>query len=464
MSFTHLSIYTNHHHSLDTGTIGPVTTMSSFTQTFGPLSSTIHGVVVSAILIGGSFAGLFSGNIADIYGRPLTIRVGALIFGIGTLLESTSFELGQFIGGRVITGLGEGLFLGTVVVYVCEIAPTRRRGQLGSIIQLLIATGIATGYFLSYATTRIRGSSASWRVPLAFQSLVSFSFAVATFFIPPSPRWLLAKGRREEAMATLERLSLASSELEEMAEPPSSEDASMVHSNLLTSIRSNFRDMARVFSKSTWKQTTLACFIMAMQQFSDIDGVLYYAPLLFQQAGLATEEASFLASGVSALVILAVTIPASIYSDHWGRRTSVITGGLVTATCMLLIGSLYAAHAVHGNHGAARWVVIVTIYLFAVAFSMTWAICMKLYSSEIQSPATRASATNLAQSVNWVRLDCFPHRSLFCCTEIPVKADYYRSQISSWPSRHQSCSRARASQRTTSSASRRCSRSLRALY
>jgi MFS family permease len=150
---------------------------------------------------------------------------------------------------------------------------------------------------------------------------------------------------------------------------------------------------------------------MAMQQFSGIDGVLYYAPLLFQQAGLESGQASFLASGVSSLVIFAVTIPASIYADNMGRRASTILGGLAMVAVMLLIGSLYASHAVYGDHGVARWAVIVCIYIFAVAFSMTWAISLRIYSSEIQPAATRASATNLAQSANWVHFILFFPRS-----------------------------------------------------
>lgn len=100
--------------------------------------------------------------------------------------------------------------------------------------------------------------------------------------------------------------------------------------------------------------------------------------------------------------MLAVTIPASIYADKWGRRTSAIVGGLVLTSCMLLIGSLYASNSVHGTYGIARWVVIVTIYLFAASFCATWAIGFKIYATEIQPRATRSVASNLAQSSNWV--------------------------------------------------------------
>ena len=67
------------------------------------------------------------------------------------------------------------------------------------------------------------------------------------------------------------------------------------------------------------------------------------------------------------------------------------------------MGSLYAAGAVHADHGAARWVVIVMIYLFALIFSGTWGVCFRVYVSEIQSPKTRAGAASLALSANWVR-------------------------------------------------------------
>jgi len=267
----------------------------------------------------------------------------------------------------------------------------------------LVVAGIATGYFISHGTARIATSSASWRTPLAFQAVVAFSFASACFTIPPSPRWLLTRGRLTKAQAVLERLGLASSELEEIMQQPVEDAGGIVQSGLVSSIEAKFKDFAKVLSKDARKQAALACFIMMMQQFSGIDGVLYYAPLLFQQAGLTSEKASFLASGVSALVILAVTIPASIYSDHWGRRASTITGGVLLTACMLLIGSLYAANSVHGGYGAARWVVVVAIYFYALVYCGTWGIGFRLYASEIQPRATRASASCLAQSANWVR-------------------------------------------------------------
>ena len=88
---------------------------------------------------------------------------------------------------------------------------------------------------------------------------------------------------------------------------------------------------------------------------------IQYAPILFSQAGLSSDNASFLASGVSSILMFAVSIPGFMLADKWGRRTSAITGGVMLSGCMLLIGSLYAAGAVH-PYGFARWVVIVSVF------------------------------------------------------------------------------------------------------
>jgi len=369
---------------LDTGTIGPITSMSTFIHSFGYLSPTKHGAIVSAILIPAATSSLFAGNIADSYGRSTTIIIGSAVFGLGATLE------------------GEGLFLATVTTYICEISPARRRGPLASLAQFTVTVGVAMGYFISYGTSRLGSTSLSWRLPCMWQALVAFCMAVACLKVPPSPRWLISKGRHAEAYEVLNKLGIASSEVEELVPQSAAEEAVIPPGGFVTNAKRQFRGFAAIFSKDTRKQTALSIFMMIMMQFCGIDGVLYYAPTLFQKAGLASEQASFLASGVSALAMFGITIPASLFCDRWGRRESAVTGGILLSTCMLLIGCLYAANTVHANSGAARWVVIVTIYVFAVSFCMTWAIGFRIYTNEIQPTRTRASAANLANSFNWL--------------------------------------------------------------
>ena len=101
---------------MDTGIIGPVTVMKTYTSQFGMHSATVHGLIVSAILIPAAASSFFAGRVADILGRPTAISIGALIFGLGAALEAGAVHIAMFVGGRVVEGLGEGLYLGTLVV------------------------------------------------------------------------------------------------------------------------------------------------------------------------------------------------------------------------------------------------------------------------------------------------------------------------------------------------------------
>ena len=107
--------------------------------------------------------------------------------------------------------------------------------------------------------------------------------------------------------------------------------------------------------------------------------------------------------------MLAISIPATIYADRWGRRTSVIVGGVGLAGCMYIIGCLYATGSVLAAGGAGRWFVIVLIFVFALLYVSTWGIVGKIYASEIQSPETRAAANSIAQGLNFVSVNPNSH-------------------------------------------------------
>jgi MFS family permease len=108
----------NSGYRLDTGTIGPLTIMSQFAKTFGNLSSTVHGLVVSTILITAAMASFFGGHVANSLGRLKCVALGAAIFGTGAAIEAGSVKLSMLVTGRAVKGAGEGLFLSTSVVLV----------------------------------------------------------------------------------------------------------------------------------------------------------------------------------------------------------------------------------------------------------------------------------------------------------------------------------------------------------
>ncbi|KAH6884562.1 general substrate transporter [Thelonectria olida] len=387
----------------DTGSIGSVTTMPAFKETFGEFSATVHGLVVSSALIPGAITALVAGALAHRFGHTSLISLGSVTYGIGAGLECGSPNLGVFVLGRLVKGVGEGLFLSNVYVQVSEISPYRVRGIMTALPQFLIVLGLVTGYFVCYGTSRLGESSVTWRLPPAIASFLGLILSTTYFFTPPSPRWLLSRGRTDEARTVVAQLGLDETEQKELLAQSYAPDESIdPNTTFWQNMVYTFKEFGLAFSGPYRSRTTLACVIMGIQQFSGIDGVLYYAPILFTQAGLNSERASFLASGVSALVIMGATIPATIFADRWGRRTSGILGGVLITSLMLIMGSLYAAEQVHTDRGAGRWIVIVCIYLFAISFSFTWAIGFRTWVVESMPRKTRSSASSLAQCSNWL--------------------------------------------------------------
>ncbi|RDW66928.1 hypothetical protein BP5796_09677 [Coleophoma crateriformis] len=364
----------------DTGSIGAVTTMPQFEESINKLSPTLQGFTVALIMVTGAVPGIFAGQLANRYGQLLVVMTGALVFTLGTALEAGSSKLSMFLVGRALAGIGEGMWLTNISVYITEIAPKVKRGTFVSMPQLMAAFGICAGYFTCYGSIHI-SSSLSWRLPFIIQSILAIVLAISCIYMPMSPRWLQLNNRSEEALRSIHRLDISPVEAE--------------------------KDILRPRPVKEYRgRTMLAFFILGMLQLCGIDGVLYYAPILFTQAGLGAGTASFLASGVSAIAMLLVSIPAFLYTDKWGRRSSIITGGVLLSGSMFIIGGLYASESVHADSGGGRWLVIVLIFVFALSFVGTWGVVGKIYASEILDARTRDVANSAAQGLgfftNWL--------------------------------------------------------------
>ena len=252
----------------------------------------------------------------------------------------------------------------------------------------------------------------SWRAPFVIQAILGILLATSRLFLPESPRWLLSRGQRERAIQELKRLDFSAVEAEKDLLGPAAEQQ-------ISQRRPGPIDgLVMIFRKPYRKSTFLALYVLGVVQLSGIDGVLYvrplsactvltaftnsqqYAPTLFAQAGLPPTTASFLASGLSAILMLVISIPALLFADRIARRTSVIVGGLLLAACMLMIGTLYAADVVRST-GPARWIVIILVFVFGLSFVSTWGIVGKIYASEIQPSVTRSAASSVAQGLGF---------------------------------------------------------------
>ncbi|GAA5886161.1 hypothetical protein JCM6882_004283 [Rhodosporidiobolus microsporus] len=375
----------------DTGTIGSITKMQQFTELFGELSPIMHGVVVAIILVPSAATGALAGNVSDKLSRRRTIALGSAIFALGSAISASSYKLAQLIAGRCIAGAGEGLFLGCLSVYLCEISPSHLRSHMLLIFQVYIAGGVAAGFFVCYGTVNIP-NSVGWRFPFILQTVFATALAILAPFMPYSARWLLSKGRRDEAERMLDLL-VGPDNVEERRELMSAGSAAPVGASQLQALKD-------IWAPGVRGRTTIGIIVNMFQQLSGIDFILFYAPLLFEQAGLDPNTSSFIASGVTGLILLAFCILGSTYINKVGRRKIWIIGGAAIAACHFVIGSMYASGA--NKTSVGKYVVILFNEFFAVTFTAGWCLITALYAAEIQPARTRAASASTGRAFNQI--------------------------------------------------------------
>lgn len=252
----------------DTGSIGAVISMSQFESTIGTLSPTLVGFTVSVIMLAGAVPSVFAGWLADHHGRLKIILLGTVLFCIGALLQGSAYGLSQFLFGRIVAGLGEGVFLSNMSVYISEIAPTKHRGVLSGLPQFMCTAGICVGYFTCYGSVYLRESSMAWRLPFVIMVVMSAIFIGICARLPESPRWSMSRGDKPAALDALRRLDFSMVE----AERTFMSGGAVAEQRVSLTPWQSF---AMLFRRGYRARTILALFVLGMVQLSGIDGVLY---------------------------------------------------------------------------------------------------------------------------------------------------------------------------------------------
>lgn len=145
------------------------------------------------------------GDLADYFGRRITIIAGCLVFCVGAILQTASTGLGLMVAGRLVAGFGVGFVSAVIILYLSEIAPRKVRGAIVSGYQFCITIGILFANCVVYSTQN-RLDTGSYRIPVAVQFLWALILGVGLFLLPESPRWYVKKGRVDAAAVALGRV------------------------------------------------------------------------------------------------------------------------------------------------------------------------------------------------------------------------------------------------------------------
>ncbi|KAG2177285.1 hypothetical protein INT43_007942 [Umbelopsis isabellina] len=389
----------------DTGAISGVIAMSQFTDRFTVMDGNtyVQGLFVAAILLTAMLGSLITGYVADLIGRKWTILVGSYVYALGIMFEIIGYNFGMVVAGRLIGGFGNGLLTNSVPLYHSEIAPAKIRGRLICLFQLMITFGIVVAYFIDLGASNIQGDMA-WRTPFIVQLIFAVGLGTAMYWLPYSPRWLMDKGRTEEALQVLANMRADG----DINDPAVRREHKQIHDEILLEHELEIRSYAELFKGTVLKRTIIGLFIQSAQQWTGINGVLYFAPSIFQSAGLSGTTMSLVATGVTGICNFAATIPAVIWIDRWGRKPTLISGAIIQGIAMFVIGGLFQTQSavVDGSlviqSTNATNTIIAFIFIFTLAFAYSWGACGFIYPAEIFPMRVRAKATSLTTGANWL--------------------------------------------------------------
>jgi MFS transporter, SP family, galactose:H+ symporter len=347
------------------------------------LSTLALEVMVAAGLAGAAAGALLGGRLADQFGRRTLLIFTALIFAVGGVLCATAISSAMLFCGRVIVGLGIGLSSGTVPVYISEVSPPDARGWTVSLFQLAITFGILLAYLVDYAFANMQG----WRWMFGLAVVPAAIFALGMFYLPESPRWLVRRGRRDNARAILSRVRDSSDVDAELRD--------IERSFLEAQEHGNWRDL---LSPALRPALIVGIGLAVFQQVTGINTVIYYAPKIIQSAGISSASGAILTTAGIGVVNVLMTIVSMWLIDRIGRRPLLLTGIAGMAVTLGMLG--WAFHSASPS-GALSWLAVISIMVYVASFAISLGPIFWLLIAEIYPLKVRSSSEGLAATFNW---------------------------------------------------------------
>ncbi len=355
--------------------------------------NTLSGFTISSALFGCVVGGAIAGSAGNHLGRRGGLILAALLFlvsaigsafpelGLGAIGEMGPKALVPFICYRIICGVGVGMASMLSPLYIAEIAPPEERGRLISYNQMAIVGGIVGVYFVNW-NIALQGDQGwldqvGWRWMLGSEALPAGLFLLLLFGVPDTPRWLVLKGRTNDALAVLKRL---------MPEAQASQTLADIEGSLV-------HHTDKLFSFGG-KVIFIGIMLSVFQQLVGINAVLYYAPLIFQNMGAANDSA-FLQTVIVGTANVVFTLVAMFTVDRWGRRPLLIWGGAIMAVAMFWLGAVF-------NMQALGSMALVAMVMYVAGFAMSWGPVVWILLAEMFPNAIKGQALAIAVAAQWI--------------------------------------------------------------
>jgi sugar porter (SP) family MFS transporter len=339
-----------------------------------------YGFSVASALLGTLIGALAAGVPGDRYGSRDALKIVGFMYVISALGCAFCWNLESFYVFRFIGGLAIGASSVLAPVYISEIAPAERRGALTGLFQFNIVLGILLAFASNALVQGMADGSDPWRLKLGIAAVPAILFAALMFTIPQSPRWLAARGRKEEARASLERVGVSNTAamLEEFAR--AAEDA-----------RRN--SSYKLFTAANRRPIVLAILLAMFNQLSGINAILYYLNDIFSAAGFSGWSNDLQAVAIGAANLIATVIALRVI-DRVGRRKLLLTGAIGTAVALAGVALIFAT-------GEGKPLLLAMLIMFISFFAFSQGAVIWVYLAEIFPTPVRARGQALGSATHW---------------------------------------------------------------
>lgn len=388
----------------DQGVMGGILTLPIFLAQFPDINDSEEGISSSlkstrstnqGIAIASYNLGCFIGAVITIFignplGRRKMIFLGTAIMVIGAALQASAFSLPMFVVARIITGAGNGANTSSVPMWQSETCSSHNRGKLIMIEGMLITGGIAISYWLDFGLAYAPGSAA-WRCPIAIQLVFCFFILTFVMSLPESPRWLILKGREEDArevIAAIFDLDLHDKHVED--------EFKEIKDTASEMSKGTFFDLFKRNKNRNLHRTTLAFVIQMFQQICGINLITYYAAKIYSDLGMSPTMSRLLAA-INGTEYFIASWPAVWLVERVGRRKLMLFGAAGQAATMATLAGV-------GSQDTKPFQIagIALLFVFNTFFAFGWLGMTWLYPAEITPLSTRAPANALSTSSNWI--------------------------------------------------------------
>lgn len=340
------------------------------------LNSLAVGFAMTSAMIACFFSPSFGGWLSDRLGRKKTLLLAAALFGlsaIGTALPRNIVEFNIF---RIIGGFGVGAACIVSPMYIAEVSPAPIRGRLVLLNQLANVVGALASYLVAYFLS----FSGNWRWMFGSTVVPVAVFMIGLFFVPESPRWLIQKNREREAFNILTRIGGADNAESEMAA-------------IRGSVVEKTCKLAELLAPGIRVALLIAVGLAVLQQLDGVTVLIFYAPMIMQQAGFPKASEAIRVTMMVGIWNLVCTMAAVWLVDRVGRRPLLLFGTLGMAVGLIMMGIFFHLH-ITGTLVPLVLMVAVAAYVMSIA-PVTWLLMSEIFPNHMRSKGMAVASTAL---------------------------------------------------------------------